>query len=117
MYWQLREDFRLGVIDVPEDDALWRELTLMTYKVRGGKTIVESKDELKKRLGRSPDAADAVVYGNWVRPRASAVVALPPTIEPDRDPVCQIDGFGLAGDDGDDGYAHDAPIGGLSYGF
>lgn len=68
MYWQAREDFRLGAIDVPEDPELWEELTAPTF-VDEPKTIVEPKDEVKKRLGRSPDKADAFVIANWVRKR------------------------------------------------
>jgi hypothetical protein len=30
---------------------------------------VESKEEIKKRLGRSPNKGDAVIYWNWVRRR------------------------------------------------
>lgn len=69
MYWQLREDLRNGRVAIPKIDSLHRELTTPTYEIRGGKVIVEPKDDIKKRIGRSPDAADAVVYGNWVRPR------------------------------------------------
>lgn len=28
---------------------------------------VESKENIKKRLGRSPNKGDSVVYWNWVR--------------------------------------------------
>jgi hypothetical protein len=70
MYWQMREDLRNGRIALPNDEALFRELTVPTYETRGGKVVVEPKEEIKKRLGgASPDRADAVVYWNWVRPR------------------------------------------------
>jgi hypothetical protein len=69
MYWQAREDLRLGGIDVPKDDELWEELTSPTF-VDDPKTIVEPKDEIRARLGRSPDKADAFVMANWVRARA-----------------------------------------------
>lgn len=70
MYWQLREDLRLGRVALPDDPELFRELTTPRYKTQGGKVVVEGKDEIRKRLGgRSPDKADAAVYGNWVRPR------------------------------------------------
>jgi hypothetical protein len=70
MYWQLREDLRQGRIAIPKIPSLHRELTTPTFEIKSGKVVVESKDEIKKRIGKSPDAADAVVYGNWVRPRA-----------------------------------------------
>lgn len=77
MYWQLREDLRHGRIAVPKIDSLHRQLTTPTYEIRGGVVIVESKDDIKKRIGESPDAADAVVYGNWVRPRTAVKDPVP----------------------------------------
>ena len=32
-----------------------------------GRIKLESKDEIKKRLGRSPDRGDALAIANWVR--------------------------------------------------
>lgn len=69
MYWQMREDLRLGRVAIPRIPSLHKELTTPTYEKKGGKVFVEQKAEIKKRIGRSPDSADAVVYGNWVRPR------------------------------------------------
>lgn len=69
MHWQLREDLRKGYIGLPNDPALLEELVMAKYLVRSGKVVVESKDDIKKRLGRSPNRSDAVVYANWVRPR------------------------------------------------
>jgi hypothetical protein len=72
MWWQLREDLRLDRLALPNDKALFFELTTPRYMDDAGKTVVESKKDIKKRLGgKSPDRGDAVVYGNWVRPRAS----------------------------------------------
>lgn len=40
---------------------LLKELTIPNYKPnRRGRTIVEAKEDIKKRLGRSPDLADAL---------------------------------------------------------
>jgi phage terminase large subunit len=69
MWWQMREDLRMGRVALPADEELFRELTMPVYKLQGGKVVVEGKPEIRKRLGRSPDKGDAVVYGNWVRPR------------------------------------------------
>jgi hypothetical protein len=78
-HWQLREDLRKGVIGLPDDPDLIEELVMAKYQVRSGKVVLESKDDIKKRLGRSPNRSDAVVYGNWVRPRTrpAPVVMLP----------------------------------------
>lgn len=70
MWWRLREalDPEYGFdLALPPDPALLADLTAPTYSVRPGeppKIYVESKEEQKKRLGRSPDRGDAVVY-SW----------------------------------------------------
>jgi phage terminase large subunit len=69
MWWQAREDLRLGRLGVPADEELFADLTTPRWGLQKGKIVVESKDELKKRLGRSPNKGDAFVYWNWVRQR------------------------------------------------
>lgn len=69
MWWQLREDLRLGRVALPNNPELFRQLTMPTFKITNGEVQIEQKIEVRKRLGRSPDDADAVVYGNWVRDR------------------------------------------------
>jgi hypothetical protein len=39
------------------------------WTTRNGKIAVESKDDIIKRLRRSPNKGDAAVYWNWVRRR------------------------------------------------
>lgn len=73
MHWQLREDLRTGEIALPNDPELLKEAVVPRFRIVNGKTVVESKDAIKKRLGgRSPDKLDAVVLWNWVRPRETA---------------------------------------------
>jgi hypothetical protein len=67
MWWQMREDLRLGQIGIVNDSALIADLIAPKWFVRNGNIIVESKEEIKKRLGRSPNKGDAAVYWNWVR--------------------------------------------------
>lgn len=45
---------------IPRIPELIAELTTPQYSFRGDKLIVEPKEEVKKRLGRSPDLADAL---------------------------------------------------------
>ena len=45
---------------LPEIPELVGELTTPTYSFQGDKFIVEPKEDIKKRLGRSPDYADAL---------------------------------------------------------
>lgn len=64
-WWHLREllDPAYGAtVALPPDDELIGDLTAPHYAITSsGKIQVESKDEIRKRLGRSPDAGDAVV--------------------------------------------------------
>ena len=70
MYWSVREalDPDYGIdIALPPDQGLQADLTAPRYTVRPGdppKIYVESKEDIIKRLGRSPDKGDAVVY-SW----------------------------------------------------
>lgn len=68
-WWKLREDLRLGRVAFPYDEALFRDLTTPTFRTMNGKIIVEAKEEIVKRLKRSPNKGDAAVYWNFVRRR------------------------------------------------
>lgn len=71
-WWNLREllDPSTGAtLALPEDDELTADLITPTWRIGTGNTIhVESKDEMRKRLGRSTDTGDAVVQALWVNP-------------------------------------------------
>lgn len=45
--------------------SLQNELCIPTYKFKNTRIMVEKKDEIKKRLGKSPDHADCYVIGTW----------------------------------------------------
>ena len=64
-WWNLREMLDPASdsqIALPPDDLLTGDLTAPHWRVMsGGKIQVESKDDIKKRLGRSTDDGDAVV--------------------------------------------------------
>lgn len=69
-WWNLRElldPSRGHNIMLPRDDELMIELGTAKYKPLEGQPIyvIETKDEIKKRLGRSPDKADAVIQAFW----------------------------------------------------
>ena len=67
-WWKMREalDPDSGNnISLPDDPKLKQDLCAFTYTINDGSIIqVESKKEAKVRLGRSPDAGDAVIYAN-----------------------------------------------------
>lgn len=63
-YWKFREaldpDYG-GAMALPPDKELLGDLCAPKWEVRTGRIYIESKDEIIKRLGRSPDCADSVV--------------------------------------------------------
>ncbi len=69
MWWQFREDCKNGKIRLnSNDEELLTDLTAPRYKIVNEKMIqVESKDDIKQRIGRSPDKGDALVYCNAMR--------------------------------------------------
>lgn len=62
-YWQLRERFEEGTIDIdPYDQELAAELANIRFKrTSSGKVQIESKDDMKKRGMPSPNRAEAVM--------------------------------------------------------
>lgn len=63
-WWHLREllDPGLGArLMLPPDDNLTADLITPRWEIHGNRVVVESKPDIKKRLGRSPDRGDAVV--------------------------------------------------------
>lgn len=60
-WFEFAEDW-LPELDLDDDDELYEELCAPEYSIDSkGRRVVEPKDETKKRLGRSPDKADAVL--------------------------------------------------------
>lgn len=76
-WWHLREllDPALGSnLALPPDDQLTGDLTTPKWRHTARGIVIESKDDIRKRLGRSTDAGDALVMGAWGRAmRAQAV--------------------------------------------
>jgi hypothetical protein len=70
-WWRLRELLDPSqpggsVIHLPDSEILKADLTTPHWKVLSGGSIqVESKDDIRKRLGRSTDEGDAVVMCFW----------------------------------------------------
>lgn len=59
VWWNMAQWVKRGA-KLPNDPELVPELTVPTYSFKNGKLIVEEKEQIKKRLGRSPDKADAL---------------------------------------------------------
>lgn len=77
MWWWLARDLQNGSIALPPNRKLAMQLTTVQWEPRNGKIWVETKRDLKKRGVASPNEADAVVYGNWVRDRSPILSVLP----------------------------------------
>jgi hypothetical protein len=66
IWWHARDLFDAGKLSIINDPILIRQLSAVKYHYRSnGNIVIESKDELKARLGRSPDRADAFTLGIW----------------------------------------------------
>lgn len=85
-WWHLREaldpayEARLAL---PPDDLLVGDLTAPHWRVTSsGRIQVESKDDIKKHLGRSTDDGDAVMQALWggVETEAAAIQPLAPEL-------------------------------------
>jgi PBSX family phage terminase large subunit len=64
-YWDLREALQKGEYKLPDSKELIQELLSIHYKVTDKIIQIESKAEMKKRMGHSPDLADAVVISKY----------------------------------------------------
>ena len=63
-YWRLREALERGEVCLPEDEGLIAELSSVRFQYdTKGRIQIEKKDAQKKRVGHSPDLADATVLG------------------------------------------------------
>lgn len=60
-YWRLRQELEDGGLALPEDRKLADELLALRWSpTADGRIQLEGKEELRGRIGRSPDRADAV---------------------------------------------------------
>jgi hypothetical protein len=63
-WWRMREALspdRAAKVALPPDQRLFADLAAPRYRVTARGIQVEDKDQVRKRLGRSPDRGDAVV--------------------------------------------------------
>jgi hypothetical protein len=65
-HWLTREALRLGKLAIPDDPLLIEELMAVTWGTNGaGRIQIEPKDDIRARLGRSPDRMDVLTMGVW----------------------------------------------------
>ncbi len=64
LYWTARLLLRAGALSIPAEYVdLWQQLTSMRYLFhpQSGELMIEPKEDIRTRIGRSPDDADALV--------------------------------------------------------
>ena len=78
---------------IPNDPDLIKELATPTYTFKSGKFLLEPKDQIKERLGSSPDKADALALTFALPEMRATFVDIPglsrPKIKSDYDPFAQ----------------------------
>lgn len=69
MWWKMAEAIKSGMA-LPDVPDLAKELTAPIYFIHNGKLQLESKEQIKRRLGYSPDLADALAlnWGSYIAP-------------------------------------------------
>jgi len=81
-WWNLREMLtpHSGCdVALPPDDRLTGDLTSVKWSVAaGGRIVVETKKDIRKRIGRSPDDGDAVAMAFFTYGQSWASLYLPP---------------------------------------
>ena len=74
-HWLYRESIKDRTLLIPNDYELQRQTMVLRYLVEEKYIIIESKKIMKKRLGYSPDTAESVIIGNYLRViRASGTI-------------------------------------------
>jgi hypothetical protein len=78
-WWRMREELDPGQyggssIQLPPDASIKADLAAPRWHLRAGGIQLESKDEIRKRLGRSPDDGDAIVMAMSEWSKAAAKV-------------------------------------------
>jgi len=73
MYWEFRialDPDNGSEIILPPGARILAQLTAPRWKPKSGKILIESKEDIRKRLGSSTDEADAIVIAWYIRNRA-----------------------------------------------
>lgn len=70
MYWEAGEMMADNAVGLLDDKVNIGQLSAHTYTYSKGRILLDEKDKVKERIGRSPDFADATVIGLWALVRA-----------------------------------------------
>ncbi len=76
-YWRLRRALERGEVALPDEPKLVEELLAVRFEVTSeGKLKIEPKKNIRVRLGRSPDYADALVNSFVTENQCSGIVTM-----------------------------------------
>lgn len=78
MYWRLREELdpdNDATLCLPDDPELFADLTAPRYQITTSGIKIESKDDIKERINRSPDCGDAVAL-TMLTPKTIEILTL-----------------------------------------
>ncbi|HUS99936.1 MAG TPA: terminase, partial [Candidatus Thermoplasmatota archaeon] len=66
--WLLADQFKKKLIGGVDNSRLISDCGAIKYEIKNDKNIfIKSKEEIKKKLKRSPDYWDSLTYANWAR--------------------------------------------------
>ena len=71
IHWRLRDaldPLSNENIALPNDSEVLADLCSARYRVTTSGVLIEEKDEIKERIGRSPDVGDAIMLANYIGP-------------------------------------------------
>lgn len=99
-WWNLREklDPAFGSqVALPDDEELIEELCAPKYQLyANGRLKVEAKEDIKRRIGRSTDSADAVIQAFWIDGPGAVLDGIPyadvGAVQP-RDSIYNYEGY------------------------
>ena len=76
MYWRMRDALDPDYGDdiaLPPDNELLADLCSARYSVSSAGVLIEKKEDIKARIGRSPDIGEAVMMANYIGPTMEIV--------------------------------------------
>lgn len=93
LIWRMRETLdptsNTGIC-LPLDKRLRADLCAYTWKLQGATIRVESREEIEKRIGRSPDWASAYILANMTTPKKQNIPGTHNTPQREYDPYKDI---------------------------
>ena len=95
LYWMMRESLNPITgdnVELPPDEELAQDLASATFEITRTGILIESKDDIKKRLGRSPDKGDSCLLGWFASAPANRDIAKSNQKRPSSPPVIPYSG-------------------------